>query len=61
MLIICPLSFWRVRSAAINIPALAGVLQGKFPIDQLIQHGINIVSPTILIIQAVYLLLVCEV
>src|SRR5450830_716339 len=34
-------------------PPLEGVLQSKLPVDQLVEHGINIVGTTILIIQVV--------
>jgi hypothetical protein len=30
-----------------------GVLQGKFPVDQLVEHGIGIVDTPILIIQVI--------
>src|ERR1019366_10323777 len=37
-------------------PPLAGVLQSKLPVDQFVEHGINIVGTTILIIQVVSML-----
>jgi hypothetical protein len=42
----------------VNCPgtASADVLQGKFPIDQLVEQSIDIVGPTILIIQVVSML-----
>jgi len=37
-------------------PPLAGVVQGKFPVDQLVEHGVNIVGTAILIIQVISML-----
>src|ERR1700690_1607847 len=52
------LIFRRCPRAAgcVRLPSLAGVLQGKFPVDQLIEHGINIVCTSVLAIQVVSVL-----
>ena len=38
-------------------PPSAGVLHGKIPFDPLIDHGVDIVGPSILIIQVVHIAL----
>jgi hypothetical protein len=37
-------------------PLLSGVLQGKFPVDQLVEHGVSIVGTAILIVQVISML-----
>jgi len=42
-----------MNSESINAQLFTGVLQGKFPVDQFVEHGIGIFDTPILIIQVI--------